>query len=66
MNNFDFEDPRILAILIIVAIWDIVWKGVALWKSAGHKQKAWFIWLLIINSAGILPIVYIKFFQKKS
>ncbi|MEX2017477.1 MAG: DUF5652 family protein, partial [Candidatus Pacearchaeota archaeon] len=35
------------------------------WKSAGHKQLAWFVCILIFNTAGILPIIYILFFQKK-
>lgn len=51
-------------IIIILAIWDGVWKLIALWKSARHDQLAWFICLAIFNTAGILPIVYILFFQK--
>jgi len=50
--------------LVIVAIWDLIWRGIALWKAAQHRQNAWFIFLLIINSAGILPIIYIVAFQK--
>ena len=54
-----------IALIIIVAIWDGVWKLIALWKSARHGQLAWFICLAIFNTAGILPILYILFFQKK-
>jgi hypothetical protein len=50
--------------IIIVAIWDGVWKLIALWKSARHDQLAWFICLAIFNTAGILPILYILLFQK--
>ena len=52
-------------ILAVIAIWELVWKGIALWKSARHSQKNWFIAILILNTAGILPIAYIYFFQKK-
>lgn len=47
-----------------VLIWDLVWKGIALYKSARNKQDFWFIALLIFNTAGILPIIYILFFQE--
>ena len=53
-------------VLFILAIWELVWKGFALWHAAQNKQRNWFIAILIINTVGILPIVYLKFFQKKS
>lgn len=54
-----------LWILIILAIWEITWKGFALWKAARRGQRNWFIALLIINTVGILPIVYLMYFSKK-
>lgn len=53
-----------IAILIIIA-WTLPWKGVALWKSARNDQLAWFIVLLLVNTLGILEILYIFFFQKQ-
>ena len=53
----------VIAIVLLV-IWDGVWKLIALWKSARHNQLAWFICLAIFNTAGILPILYILCFQK--
>ncbi len=50
---------------VLIAIWDIVWKGIGLWKAARNSQKYWFVAILFINSVGLLPILYIKFFQKK-
>jgi len=52
-------------IFIILGIWELAWKGFALWKASQNKQRNWFIAILIINTIGILPIVYLKFFQKK-
>lgn len=52
-------------ILIIFALWELVWKGFALWKASQNKQRNWFIAILVINTIGILPIIYLKFFQKK-
>ena len=51
--------------LIPFIIWDLIWKGIALWKCGRNNQLAWFIFILIINSLGILPIIYLAFFQKK-
>jgi len=55
----------LLPIIIAIAIWDGVWKLIALWKSARNNQLAWFICLAIFNTAGILPIIYILWCQKK-
>lgn len=56
--------PGFSFILMILTFWDIFWRGKALWKAAKNNQLYWFIALLIINSLGILPIIYILFFQK--
>ena len=53
-----------ITVIIILAIWDGVWKLIALWKSARNNQLAWFICLAIFNTIGILPILYILCFQK--
>lgn len=44
-------------------IWTIVWKGLALWRSAQRGQKEWFIPLLVINTLGILEILYLYVFS---
>jgi hypothetical protein len=54
----------LICVVIVIAIWDAVWKLIALWKSARNNQLAWFICLAIFNTAGILPILYITLFQK--
>ena len=55
-----------LIVIILISVWDGIWKIVALWKSARNKQLAWFILLAIINSVGILPILYIFVFAKQA
>jgi hypothetical protein len=52
-------------ILILAAVWTIPWKGVALWKAARTRSVAWFVTLLIVNTLGILDIVYIFAFSEK-
>jgi methionyl-tRNA synthetase len=46
-------------------IWSLVWKALALWHSARNNQLAWYIILLIINTAGLLEIIYLLFFRRK-
>jgi hypothetical protein len=53
-----------VVVIILLAIWDGVWRRIAMWKSARNGQLAWFICLSIFSTAGILPILYIRFFQK--
>lgn len=50
--------------LLVISIWTLIWKGLALWKSARKSHKIWFIAILIINTVGILEILYIYVFSK--
>ncbi len=43
--------------------WAVVWKGFALWKSARLGQKWWFIAFLVVNTLGILEILYLYVFS---
>jgi len=52
--------------LMIVMLWTIVLKGYALWNAARNSQSAWFIALLVINTLGILEIVYLVWFRPTS
>jgi len=52
-----------LSLLIALAVWELVWKGLALWRAGKNKQLAWFVVMLVLNTAGILEIIYLVFFQ---
>lgn len=56
-NDFGFGLFNLF--LIPVVIFDLVLRGFALWKSARKGQNIWFIFLLVVNSMGILPIIYL-------
>jgi len=49
----------LLPLILILGIWEMVWKIIAMWRSARNNHLAWFICIAIINTAGILPIVYL-------
>jgi methionyl-tRNA synthetase len=46
-------------------MWSVAWKGLALWRAASLKQRNWFIGILLLNTLGILEIVYLFFFATK-
>jgi hypothetical protein len=52
-------------LLVIVTIWTLFWKGCALWIAGKKDQKWWFLVLLVVNTVGILEIVYIFYVAKK-
>lgn len=51
--------------ILPLALWSMVWKGLALWKAARNTHKAWFVVLLVVNTCGILDILYYYVFGKK-
>jgi Family of unknown function (DUF5652) len=53
-------------LIVIFAIVELILKGYTLWLSARKGQKVWFVFLLIVNSIGILPIIYILLNPPKS
>lgn len=58
------KDPVFLAGLLVFAFWSLLWKGLALWHSARKKQPGWFTVMLLVNTLGILEIVYLFFVAK--
>lgn len=62
-NKLLFEDY--LGILIPVLIISLVLKGIALWRAARNNSIPWFVALLVVNTFGILEILYLFVFSKK-
>jgi methionyl-tRNA synthetase len=50
--------------IIILIIWSAIWKFVALWKAGRNNQLTWFVFIAVLNTLGILEIIYLAFFQK--
>jgi fluoride ion exporter CrcB/FEX len=57
--------PWFIILVIVLAIWELILKGLAMWKAAKKGHKTWFWGILIINTVGILPLIYLLFFSKK-
>jgi len=51
------------ALIGAAVLWDLTWRGFALWNAARSNKSGWFIALIVLNTVGILPIVYLLFFK---
>lgn len=65
MMNYSGFGERFWGWLPLIAVWTILWKGLALWKSARNDQRYWYIALLLINTLGLLEILYLFVFAKE-
>ena len=54
-----------LTLIGAAVLWDLIWKGFALWNAAKGDKTGWFIALIIFNTVGILPILYLLFFKSE-
>lgn len=63
---YGFPFAQFGQLLIPLVVIEAVLKGIALWKAGRNNQKYWFIALFLLNTVGILPVVYLLFFQKKT
>ena len=52
-------EPAEIALISMLAIWTLAWKGASLWHAAKDDSKPWFIALLLSNTAGLLDALYI-------
>jgi predicted membrane channel-forming protein YqfA (hemolysin III family) len=55
--------PVVLQFVLLA--WSILWKGIALWNASKNSQRNWFIVMLIVNTIGVLEIIYLFRFAKK-
>lgn len=68
MENYFIEISSQLGInvwlFVVILVWSSVWKLLGLWKAAKNNSVPWFIAIGILNTIGILPILYIYVFSK--
>ncbi len=55
-----------LVLVLILSIWTLIWKGLALWKASKKNSIPWFVIILVVNTIGILEILYLFVFSKMS
>lgn len=45
--------------VLLAVVWSLLWKGLALWRAAKRGDMWWFIAFLLVNTLGILEIIYL-------
>lgn len=61
-----YQQPGVFVFaLVLVSLWELVWKGLGLWHAAQNRQNGWYIAMLLLNTAGLLPIIYLVWFKPK-
>lgn len=58
-NKMHIWAPFYMVLITVAIVWELVWKGIALWRAGRNNDLTWFIFIFIFNTLGILPIIYI-------
>lgn len=59
MDSSFFSNPGVIVLFVVLAVWSSVWKGFALWRAANDRSVPWFVVLFLLNTVGILEIIYL-------
>ena len=49
----------LLPLIPLLIVWSVFWKGLALWHAGRRGEHWWFVLLLILNTLGVLEIIYL-------
>lgn len=58
MFDWNIANPNNLGLLILI-VWETLWKAIGLWKAAKRGERLWFIAIFLINLFGLIPIFYL-------
>jgi hypothetical protein len=65
LKDFLSDHQWVFIVIVFVALIDGILKLFAMWRASRNNEVAWFILLAVLNTAGILPIIYILMRRKK-
>lgn len=66
MQGSFLQEPWVIGIILVLALFDAVMKAIAMWRSARNNHLVWFICIVVFNTIGILPIVYLVLHRQKT
>ncbi len=49
----------------LAILWSLPWKGWALWRASRKNDRVWFIVLFLVNTVGLLDMVYLFFISER-
>lgn len=59
MHDWVALHPVMSFLMLPLIIWSMFWKGMGLWTAARREDTPWFVAILIVNSLGVLEILYL-------
>ena len=69
MDTEDFiasmQNPASWLLISAFVIWTFLWKGLALYRAGANRSPGWFVVLLVVNTLGILEILYFFILSRK-
>ncbi|MCX6755271.1 MAG: DUF5652 family protein [Candidatus Nomurabacteria bacterium] len=51
---------------VAVILWTLAWKCYSSWLASKNNDKRWFVALVVLNTAGILDMIYVFWVLKKT
>lgn len=60
----DYFAGQNIQVLLLILGWSLPWKGFAMWRAAKIDHKRWFIAILVLNTMGVVDILYLLFYNK--
>lgn len=54
-----------LPLLVVLIAWSMTWKALALYRAGLNRSPAWFVVLFLVNTLGILEILYLFIWGRK-
>lgn len=46
-------------VMLVLIAWTLFWKGLGLWHASKNNKPYWFVAFLLINSVGILELIFL-------
>jgi methionyl-tRNA synthetase len=62
---FNYFDEKVDIGMVLLIIWSLLWKCYSAWLAGKHNHKKWFVALIVLNTVGILDMIYIFGYLKK-
>jgi hypothetical protein len=58
MYTFNFNGEGAI-LMVLLVIWSLLWKCYSVWIAAKRNDKKWFVALVVLNTVGILDMIYV-------
>ena len=62
VNEWVIANPLLVSIILVTVL---ILKGLALYKAARKESVVWFWVILVLNTLGVVPLLYLIFSEKE-